>query len=104
MHRNFFLETDPANAPVFLAKFPLILNDKNLFPLKKMHQTLSLPVEKSFEFPRISRRWQKRSFFLFSGPGDSSVHKINVNKYSGYKYTFAGYQELYPNKNKLNLE
>lgn len=42
MYRTFFLETDPANVPVFLAKFPLIISDADFYPLNKMRQTLFL--------------------------------------------------------------
>lgn len=35
MHGNFFLETDPASAPVSLAKFLLITREPNLSPLKR---------------------------------------------------------------------
>lgn len=67
-------------------------------------QFIKLPPScgKTFEFLRVSRRWQKCSLFQFMRHSCSSMPKSN-GSVSGYnykyecKYTFSGYHGLHSN-------
>lgn len=74
MQRNFFLETDAANAPGFLAKFPVIPSDKN-FSIEKIHQTLFLFFSTDLydSFEAVVSLWKYMTLQNWSLRGEKSL-------------------------------